>query len=194
MTNDLVETAPGPSDAQLKRIITTAREQYRLEMQIAKAEQALEEKKAKLRELQEKTLPDLMLEAGSDLIGLGNGAVLELVTQYNARWPKEPNAREKAIAVLEKHKAGDIIKRELTVGFGKGQVKPMAMVVNYLRKRKFANSLIIEQDITVHSQTLSAWVREKLDAGFEVPMDILGVHQRRYTRIKVKAKKKKGDL
>jgi hypothetical protein len=67
--------------------------------------------------------------------------------------------------------------------FGMGKEKRAGDLLTFLLKKGYE----AESKEYVHSQTLSAFVREQIEAGRKIPMDLLGVFQ--YDEAKVTRKK-----
>ena len=82
---------------------------------------------------------------------------------------------EEALRWLTVHGQGGLIKGEVSVTFGRGDRRVEALVALFKQKR-FAG-LEYDRRETVHASTLSAWVRQQVDAGKTVPTDLLGVYR-----------------
>lgn len=148
---------------KLQALQAKASEARDLEYAIEHLEEQIKEQRAKLNELYQKTMPDMFDELGLDHLGLpakGNFAARDyrLKPYYSASiaasWPTD--RREAAFTLLARLKAESLIKTEVSAKLPKGKLELAKSLV------KEAKALGISADIrlTVHSGTLSAWLRE----------------------------------
>ena len=75
---------------------------------------------------------------------------------------------------------GDLIKNEVKLKFSRGEEEAADKIVNEL----LAKGLNPQQVKSVHSGTLSAFVKEQLSEGAEIPEQLLGVYIGRKAIIK----------
>lgn len=128
-------------------------------------------------------IPSLMASAGGiDKFTLDNGTAITIKEELFASITQAK--QQEAFAWLEAHGHGDVIKDEMKLSLGRGEVaqrRASAMIVaaeqngidDYSRKR------------AVHPGTLAALIREQLGEGVEVPKETFGVHQQRRALIKL---------
>lgn len=158
------------SEDALKKIRDKIAEVRGLDREIADLTERLAEKQAALRAIREKDLTDLMKEHKVESITLaaaGNlpAYVAELATEYYAGLPKKatPEQREAGFKFLvEVWKVPDIIKNEVSLSFGAGDHKRVKQLLTLLRKNKFKD---FENEVSVHSGTLTAELRRRVRAG-----------------------------
>lgn len=86
--------------------------------------------------------------------------------------PKEPEARKKAIELLESYQASDLIKTEVSVSFGRGDAMKASDLYSKLKEKGYE----VEKDQSVHPQTLLAFGRERMKKGLEIEGEVLGLH------------------
>lgn len=177
---DEIEEAPVPDDTKLATLAELGEKQLKLHNDISVLQGQLKAKEAELALLEEKTLPDALAAVNMQRFTLSNGYTIELTQIIRASIP-EDKAPE-AFAWLRENNAGDLIKRSLTVAFGRGEDERAAACVATLAK--YFPDHIPEDKTAVHAGTLSAFVRERMTQGLPVPMDLLGVFTRNFAKIK----------
>ena len=74
---------------------------------------------------------------------------------------------------------GDIIKNDVTVTFGRGEDNKASEYANLAKGQGYEPV----QKIGVHAQTLKAVVRERLEAGREMPSDLFKTYAGNSTKI-----------
>jgi hypothetical protein len=168
---DLDEVAGVPSDAALDRVATTVRQQQEIERRVEELAQSLDDAKRLLRRISEVDLPEAMRDAGGiTRVDLEGGLRVEVKPYYEASI-SQAHAAE-AFAWLRNNGHADLIKREVRVLFGRGEDEAAAATIDSLR----ATGLEPDEKIAVHPQTLRAFVREQLEAGQNLPHDLLGIY------------------
>lgn len=165
------ELLPYIPDESAQAITRLARAQVRLEDEIAKLEQQVAEKRDKLRQVQEDLLPSCFETAGSiRSMTLAEGWEIE-ITEFvavNITEEKKPLAH----AWLRAHNHGSLIKRTITVAFGKGEEQRAQALINTLTGRKIP----FKVKDGVHPSTLKAFVTESIVAGRALP-ETIDVHK-----------------
>jgi len=137
-----------------------------LEEQIAASEDHTKTLKEKARELSQVVIPEMMKEMNVTKLKLKDGASIEVTNFYSARIT--PDKQESAFNWLRENGLGDIIKNDVTVTFGRGEDNK-AMAYATLAKGQGYEPV---QKIGVHSQTLKAVVRERIESGRDMPADL----------------------
>lgn len=130
-------------------------------------------------------------ELGLKGLDLASGQRIELQEVVSASITDE-NAAD-AHAWLRQHNLGDLIKNVVTVSFGKGEdgyAQLLLKVVRDLQDREELRCGGVEQKEGVHTSTLRAFVKARLAAGEDLPLDLFKVYQG-VTAGLVKAKKKR---
>lgn len=173
-----------PSSDKLDAIRAKARQARDLEFQIKNLEEQVKEHKIQLYDIYSNQLPDLMLGAGVDTIGLpqeGNylGWDYNLETFYRAniaaKWPNEK--REAAFDYIKSMGAEDLIKTEVVVYFPKGGVKLAQKLLSQVKKikmkppkgKKVAPKIRAELSRSIPHGSLSAWLKELVEKRHKVP-------------------------
>lgn len=172
MTIDVFADAEKPQGSiELAR--AKAEEMIRLEEEVRLREERLSEAKAKLRQVQENDLPDLMMELGLRNFTLATGEKIQIKEFVNASLSKERKAE--AMSWLKENGAADLIKSEVTVAFGKGHEE---------EARALAEQIKGVVETSVHSMTLSAWVKEQFEKGMSIPEELISVYAGRKATFK----------
>ena len=150
--------------AELARIIKTK------EMEVADLERQFKDSKKELLRLTDEELPASMAEMGLASFTLDDGSTIDVKPTYGASILVAN--REKAYDWLRDHGYDDIIKNNVAVSFGRGE-DDMAGAFKSLAEKEGYSA---QQDTSIHSQTLRAFVRERIEAGDEFPMDLFGAY------------------
>lgn len=179
--NDYEQLAQKPlGDNILAQIAVTARDILEARDDVVQAEEILKQKQARLRSLQEDILPELMAEAGQEELTTIDGLKVSIKELVRGQ-PSKENERE-AFEWLRESGNGGIIKAKLEADLGKGDKEKIDAAIAALAPL----GIRAAPKQTVHWQTLGALVREKLAAGENVPLDLLGVHMWKQAEVKPK--------
>ena len=166
------------SDSSLGSIARLAAKQLQIQEWIDRREAELNEAKKALRDLTELDLPQAMDEAGVSEFRLQDGSRVTVKPFYGASIPKDRVGE--AHHWLEENGHGDIIKNEVICKFGKGDGHMAEQAIEVLKAAHFDP----EQKESVHTSTLRAWVKEQVESGANIPLDLFGAHIGRKTEIK----------
>lgn len=161
-----------------ERLAALVRRVKDVERAVKAAEDELAFNKAQLRELTEVELPDVMAEVGITEMTLDDGTVVTIKEAVQAAIT-EAN-KQAAFQWLVQHGFGSIIKTAVSVEFNAGHRDDAVELANELAARQTE----VRLDEKVHPQTLKAFVRERLAAGDEVPMDLFSVFPRNVAKIR----------
>ena len=147
--------------------------------------EATEEELKKLKDvettLSEQTIPNLMQQAGVELIKLEGGVSVEVKPFYSARIPASKS--EEAFQWLRDHGHGDLIKNQVSLEFGMKQDNEAKSIVEELKSK----GLPVKQKTTVHPSSLRGFVREQIqDLGKDVPAELFGTYVANKTKITTK--------
>ena len=150
--------------AELARIIKAK------EQEVADLERQHKDAKKELLRLTDEELPASMAEMGLASFTLDDGSTIDVKPTYGASILVAN--REAAYEWLRDHGYDDIIKNDVSVSFGRGE-DDMAGSFKALAEKE---GYVPQQNTTIHSQTLRAFVRERVEAGDEFPMDLFGAY------------------
>lgn len=156
------------NDTEIKIVSALAEQQVALEADIASEEEILKSLKQELRLLREETLPNAMAEVGMASFTLSNGYKITIKTNYYASIPEDGEAE--AHNWLKEHGFEALIKNQVIAEFGKGEDDKANEWVDYMREK----GVFPAHKMSVHAQTLKAFVKEQFSAGNELPMDLFG--------------------
>ncbi len=123
-------------------------------------------------------IPTMMSEMGLAELKLHDGSHLKVSTTYRATIT-EAN-KETAFNWLRDNGLGDIIKNEILVSFGRNEDNKAADYAELAKGQGFQPT----QKMKVEPMTLKALVRERIEAGKEMPTEIFGVFSENKTTIK----------
>ena len=137
-----------------------------LEDQIKSDEESLKEKKKELELISGEIIPTLLSEMGLSSLKLADGSAVDVKPYYTANISIAN--REAAYGWLRSSGLGDIIKNEITVSFGRNEDNKAAEYANLAKGQGFQPT----QKLKVEPMTLKALVRERIENGKDMPMDI----------------------
>ena len=145
---------------------------------IADIENDLKMMKKKRDHISGEVIPTMMSEMGLAELKLHDGSHLKVSTSYKAHI-SEAN-KEAAYNWLRENGLGDIIKNEISVSFGRNEDNKAADYAELAKGQGFQPT----QKMKVEPMTLKALVRERIEAGKEMPTEIFGVFSENKTTIK----------
>ena len=142
------------------------------------AEEKLKELKKKRDYISGEIIPTMMSEMGLAELKLHDGSHLKVSTSYRATIT-EAN-KEAAFNWLRENGLGDIIKNEISVSFGRNEDNKAADYAELAKGQGFQPT----QKMKVEPMTLKALVRERIEAGKDMPTEIFGIFSENKTTIK----------
>ena len=145
---------------------------------IENAEEIVKNLKKKRDHISGEVIPTMMSEMGLAELKLHDGSHLKVSTSYKAHI-SEAN-KEMAYNWLRENGLGDIIKNEILVSFGRNEDNKAADYAELAKGQGFQPT----QKMKVEPMTLKALVRERIEAGKEMPTEIFGVFSENKTTIK----------
>ena len=151
-----------------------------MQQQLTIQEDAVKEKKKQIEHISGEVIPTMMTEMGLSELKLQDGSHLKVSTSYKAHIT-EAN-KEMAFNWLRNNGLGDIIKNEISVSFGRNEDNKAADYAELAKGQGFQPT----QKMKVEPMTLKALVRERIEAGKEMPTEIFGVFTENKTTIKRK--------
>lgn len=178
------EAAPVAQDS-MKRLTRLVIEMGQLEIQKQEMETKLESVNKELREYQENLVPALMGEIGLSQVKTQAGIVVELREEVRASFPKDDQKRATAFAYLEREGDDGIVKRQFTIRYGRDSIEWANKFHEELQKLGVAEHATIDEDWSIHHQTLLSYLRQKLKEGSNVPLEAFGAFVQSFARIKL---------
>ena len=155
-------------EGKLDSVSRLANEAAMLEQQLADAEKLVKEKKAALHKITDEQLPEALEVMGLQKFTLVDGSEIAVNPIYAASIPKD--RKEEAFQWLRDHDFGDLVKNNVTVTFGRGEDETAKEFVGLCSQQGFVPSQLEK----VEPMTLKAWLRERVEAGDPVPLDLFG--------------------
>lgn len=138
------------------------------ERDIAVLEHHLKDAKEKKRQIAEVELPEIMNTIGMQDFTLADGKKVKLTVFYDAKIKNQTEA----FAYLESVGDESIIKDTVTLNFERGDHDRADAIVEQLADQGVA----LKRKEDVHPSTLKAYVKEKIEAGANIPMEAFGVY------------------
>lgn len=156
------------NDEELQMISGLAQKQVQLETSIANLLQQVADKNEQLKEVQERLLPNAMAEVGMAEFKLEDGTKISIKNDVHCSIPKDDGGR--AFGWLRDHEFGGLIKNQIIAEFGKGEDEQAIAAATLLAEHGYHP----EQKQSVHPSTLKAFVKEQMNKGNEIPLDVFG--------------------
>ena len=148
--------------------------QERLQLQ----EENMKNTKSEIQKVSGDIIPTMMSEMGLSELKLQDGSHLKVSTSYRATITEANKAT--AFNWLRDNGLGDIIKNEIMVSFGRNEDNKAASYAELAKSQGFQPT----QKMKVEPMTLKALVRERIEAGKEMPTEIFGIFSENKTTIK----------
>ena len=153
----------------IKSLASQVKSLKELEDEIKADEESLKNKKKEIERISGEVIPTMLSEMGLSSLKLADGSAVDVKPYYTANISIAN--REAAYGWLRSSGLGDIIKNEITVSFGRNEDNKAAEYANLARGQGFEPT----QKLKVEPMTLKALVRERIEAGKDMPMDTFNV-------------------
>jgi small-conductance mechanosensitive channel len=137
---------------------------------IAELEANLKQAKKSLMKMTDEDLPTMLAEIGLSSMTLDDGSEVSVKQTYGASILVDN--RPKAYQWLRDNGFGDIVKNTVSCSFGMGEDEKAEQFREIAEERGY----LAEQDTSVHSSTLRAWVKERVENGDDFPMELFGAY------------------
>jgi len=151
-----------------------------LNQEIEKKEKDLKQRKKDLEHISGEVIPTMMAEMGLSHLKLMDGSSVDVKPNYSANITIAN--RDAAFKWLRDNGLGDIIKNEISVSFGRNEDNKAADYAVLAQERGFQPT----QKLKVEPMTLKALVRERIEAGKEMPTELFNIFVGNKTTIKRK--------
>jgi|TARA_R110000751_G_scaffold85858_2_gene171193 hypothetical protein len=158
-----------PDDENLRTVANLAMQQVDLEQDITDMEDSLKILKEDHRRLTQNEIPNAVQELGLSSVHLANGTVIEIKPFIDAKIPKDRVGE--AHTWLRANNNGDLIKHVVSANVGRDSEAAIAAV-----KALSKLGLDPEDKESVHHQTLKGFVREQVEKGTSIPLELFGVY------------------
>lgn len=157
-------------DDDLSSVGALAKRAKELEKEIDDLAKVLDERKEQQRKLLEEAIPAKLEELGMKKFTMSDGSQIDVKPFYSASIKVENRAQ--AFEWLRQHGFDDIIKNTVSVRFGRHEDRLCNELINFLRSKNYP----VDQEQKIESQTLKAWVRERVERGEAFPQDLFGAY------------------
>ena len=164
----------------INKLADKIREMQAIQSAIEQDEKQIKDKKKHLEHLSGEVIPTMLSEMGLSFLKLADGSSVEVKTNYSATITQAK--KEEAFNWLRANGLGDIIKNEISVSFGRNEDNKAA---DYAELAK-GQGLQPTQKLKVEPMTLKALVRERMEAGKEMPTELFNIFVGNKTTIKRK--------
>jgi hypothetical protein len=164
---------------QLKELTDLVSDSFALDAKVTDLELQVERAKAERKKLMEEIIPAKMASMGMRVIGVPNTEIYCHITPYvhaniSKEWPKEQ--QDAAYQWLEENEHGDLIKNSMRLDFNKEDAEPAKRIYNRVKQMLAEEGIYAELSMVkqVHHGTLTSFIKERLEAGEELPLVTLG--------------------
>lgn len=179
MTYDYTEDqCIADSDDRLGQLSTLAGDLQTAQDEVAKIESDLAIAKSTVVQLSEETIPELMSEIGMTEFRTEGGFAITVERKVFASIPKYRMGE--AVDWLDDNDEGGMVKRKVIVAFNRDQEEAATALAKKLGGTYPAG---VEQVYSVHSSTLRAWARKRVEAGKETPEELFGIHTKQIAKL-----------
>ena len=151
-----------------------------LEDNIKKKEDELKKLKKDSGILSGEVIPTMMTEMNISTLKLADGSAVEVKPIYGASI--SPDNKEKAFKWIRDNGLGDLIKNEVTVSFGRNEDTYASDCAILAQSQGYQPA----QKLKVEPMTLKALLRERTEAGQEMPSELFNTFVGNQTKIRSK--------
>ena len=148
-----------------------------LEAEVKSQEEKIKQTQKEITRISEDVIPTLLSEMGLSSLKLTDGSSVDVKPFYSASISVKN--REAAYKWLRDNGLGDIIKNDVVVSFGRHEDNKAVDYANLAKSQGFEPT----QKLKVEPMTLKALVRERIEAGKEMPMDVFNVYVGNRTKL-----------
>ena len=170
-------------DHKLDKISRLANEASSLQEDVERLEDELKNFKKAYYRVTDELLPEALEELNLQNFTLKDGSEISVKPIYGASIPKD--RRDEAYDYLREHGDGDIIKNNITVTIGKGEDQDAQAFMVMCGDQGFTP----QQLEKIEPMTLKAWLRERVEAGHPIPLELFGAFISQRATIKRKRSK-----
>ena len=149
-----------------------------MEDQLKIMEDALKTKKKEIDRVSGEVIPTMLSEMGLSQLKLADGSSVDVKPFYSATISAQN--KDKAYSWLRTNGLGDIIKNEISVSFGRNEDNKAAGYAELAKSNGFQPT----QKLKVEPMTLKALVRERIEAGKDMPTELFNIFVGNKTIIK----------
>ena len=164
-------------EGDMKNLSSLVKDLNQITLDINEKEEELKALKLQKHKMSTEQIPAMMDEMGVQRLDVENLSVT-LKPLINASIPQ--TRREEAYQWLRDNGLDDIIKNDVIMSFGKGEDNMAGDIMYELEKR----GMHPEKKTHIHSMTLKAFIRERVENGLPIDLDMFGAFVARTADIK----------
>jgi hypothetical protein len=172
------ETGTANDQDVLGQISKLADQLVKKDREIAEAEMVLKRLKKQREDIAESDLPELMISVGMSELKTLSGIPLKLEEMLFTSISEDRKPR--AIAWLDAHGHGGIVKRNVVVGFNQCDQEKIDALLRLISKA-WPNH---KTELDVNANTVKALVKRLMKSGEDVDKDVFGIHIKNVVKIK----------
>ncbi len=161
----------------MKTLSSLVKDLDQLTIDINEKEEELKSLKLQKHLMSTEQIPTMMDEMGVQRLDVENLSV-SLKPLINASIP--PTRRDEAYQWLRENDLDDIIKNDVIMSFGKGEDNMAGDIMYELEQR----GMHPEKKTHIHSMTLKAFIRERVEKGLPIDLELFGAFVARTADIK----------
>jgi hypothetical protein len=165
------------AEATLESLAKFAQEMKDVEKEIADLEAKLGERKGRHDKISGAIIPEMMEKLGMEEFKLKDGSKVSVKVDIKCGLTEE--RKPAGFAWLRDNDFGGIIKTALSLSFGKNEEADAQRAVEVLAEAGFHANV----GDSVHPATLKSFVKERIKAGDNIPLDTFGVYEFKQTKI-----------
>ena len=151
-----------------------------LQTKFDQQEENIKKTKKELEHLSGEVIPTMMSEMGLSHLKLVDGSSVDVKPHYSANITIAN--KETAFNWLRNNGLGDIIKNEISVSFGRNEDNKASDYARLAQSQGYQPA----QKLKVEPMTLKALLRERTEAGKEMPSDLFNTFVGNQTKIRSK--------
>ncbi len=168
----------------IQRLGKMVAEMAQLVLQEEELEDKLKEVKNQLKQFQENLVPELMIELDLNDLTTKGGIRVEMREEVRASFPKDQDRRDIAFSWLKQSGNEGLVKHEFKIRYGRDSAQEVERLARLLEEHGISKTATVEQDQTIHHQTLVAFLKRELKEGHDVPLEAFGAFTQRFAKIK----------
>ena len=157
-------------DSKLDKVARLAKEANIMQGEVGRQEKELIDARKALRKVTDELLPEALEDLSLEKVVMKDGSEISVKPIYAASIPKDRLVE--AYDWLRQHGDGDIIKNNVTVTFAKGEDLDAQAFMVMCEDQGFTP----QQAEKIEPMTLKGWLREKVETGHAIPMDLFGAY------------------
>jgi hypothetical protein len=183
---DAPDMTPEEQGRSLEKLVELAFELKRKDSEVVAATEALATVKGEADKLRGITIPNLMERLKMQSFKLEDGSTIDVKKDIKVSLSEE--RKPAGLAWVREQGHGGIIKTSVELSFGKGEEAKAKEAEALLREKGFIP--VVGEGI--HAQTLKSFVKERMEAGDNIPLATFGVFEFKEAKITLpKTKKRK---